>query len=131
MGDKDETREDPGPQLFALGAGTLANLDRGAAAKALDNAIAAAVRDCLDRPGDDRARKITLTLEITPVCEVIDNVVTCEGAKGCYKVRYRQPDWESRTLDFGVRTSGHLVFSDISPDNHRQPFLPFGEEDEK
>jgi len=109
--------------LFALTASTLAKLDRGAAAAALDRAISQAVRDCLDRPTDDRPRKITMTLEITPVNEVIDNVVSCEGAKGLYKVRMRQPDWESKTLDFGVRQNGMLVFAEMSPDNHKQPLL--------
>ena len=110
-------------ELFQLTASTLAKLDRGAAAAALDKAIETAVRDCLDRPSDERARKITLTLELVPVKDVIDNVISCEGAKGVYKVRYRQPDWESKELDFGVRENGMLVFSELSPDNHRQAML--------
>lgn len=117
--------------LFALTASTLVKLDRGAAAAALDKAIGQAVRDCLDRPSDDRPRKITMTLEITPLKEVIGSVVSCEGARGVYKVRMRQPDWESKTLDFGVRENGTLVFAEMNPNNHRQPLLfEHGEEDE-
>jgi hypothetical protein len=116
-------------ELFQLTASTLAKLDRGAAAKALDTAIAAAVHDCLDRPTDERARKITLTLELAPIKEVIGNVISCEGASGKFKVRYRQPDWESLKLDFGVRENGMLVFAEMSPANHQQPTL-FDREEE-
>jgi hypothetical protein len=115
--------------LFSLSAETLKQLDRGAAAAALDQAIQRAVKDCLDRPGDDRARKISLTLEVRPVTEVCNNVLTCEGARGCYKVRLRIPDWESQTLDFGVRENGLLVFNEHSPTNHRQATFFEGEED--
>ena len=122
-------------QLFALGTSTLAKLDRGAAAVALDKALERAVADCLDRPTDDRARKVILTLEVRPVKEVHENTVSCEGARGTYKVRYRQPDWESQELDFGVRKTragGMLVFSELSPANHRQTILPLagGEDDD-
>lgn len=119
-------------ELFALGTSTLAKLDRGAAAVALDKALERAVADCLDRPADERARKVTLTLEVKPVKEVHENTISCEGARGTYKVRYRQPDWESQELDFGVRQTragGMLVFSELSPANHRQTVLPLTDED--
>jgi len=116
------------PALFQLTAGSLKHLDRGAAGVSLDHAIARAVKDCIDRPGDDRARKITLQIEIKPVTETINNVITCEGAKGVYKVRLRTPDWESNELDFGVRENGMLIFSEDSPANHRQAQLFTDEE---
>ena len=109
--------------MFALGADTLQHLDRGVAAAALDKAIRAAVRDCIDRPGDERQRKITLSLALVPVREVIANVISCEGAKGTYLVRVRIPDYESQPLDFGVRENGLLIFSENSPGNHRQTNL--------
>lgn len=124
----------PEPELFQLTASTLAKLDRGAAAAALDQAIEAAVRDCLDRPADERVRKVTLSLEIRPIKEIHGSTVSCEGARGTYKARYRQPDWESRELDFGVRKTkagGMLVFSEMSPANHRQAMLPLEGEGEE
>ena len=93
----------PNLGLFRLGADTLANLDRGRAAAALNAALQQAVKDCINRPGDDRARKVTMVLEIKPVSETINNEISCEGAQGKYGVRLRVPDWESNTLDFGVR----------------------------
>jgi len=110
-------------EVHRLTAETLAKLDRGAAAAAFDRAITQAVRDCLDRPSDDRVRKVTLELQLTPIVEVLQNVVSCEGAHGSYKVRYKQPDWESAELDFGVRKPGMLIFNENSPANHRQTTL--------
>lgn len=127
---ENETNQHGGHQLFALTASTLSKLDRGSAAAALDLAISRAVRDCLDRPGEDRPRKITLQIDVVPVKEVIDNVLSCEGARGIYKVRYRQPDWESQELDFGVRENGMLVFSETSPGNHRQSTFFDGDDDD-
>jgi hypothetical protein len=78
--------------LFALNAETLSHLDSGRASAALDQALKKAVLDCLDRPGDDRPRKITLCLEVKPVMEVINQTISWEG--GCVawsgKVTYEQ-----------------------------------------
>jgi hypothetical protein len=117
--------------LFALNATTLKHLDCGKAAVALNLAITKAVKDCIDRPSDDRERKVTLSLAIKPVKEVVDNVISCEGASGAYKVQCAIPPWESQKLDFGVRENGMLVFSEHSPHNHRQvSFLDGSEEEE-
>lgn len=116
--------------ICRLGADTLDRLDRGAAGVAFNKAIEQAVVDCLDRPGDDRARTVTLQLVLKPVKEVHDNTISCEGARGVYKVRCKRPDYESQELDFGVRTNGMLVFSENSPANHKQPtFFDGGDED--
>lgn len=116
--------------LFALKAETLSHLDMGRASAALDQAIKKAVLDCLDRPGDDRPRKVTMTLELKPVMEVVNQSITCEGCTGQYAVRLRTPDWSSNKLDFGVRQNGTLVFNEHSPANHRQTTIFDNDEDE-
>lgn len=116
-------------EIYALTSGTLAKLDGGRAGVALDSALRQAVKDCLDRPGDERARKVTMEFQVTPVMELIDNQVSCEGAKGVYKVRVKVPDRESGLLDFGVRNNGMLVFNENSPANHRQATF-LGEDEE-
>ena len=116
--------------IFRLSTDTLAQLDHGRAAAALNTAIRQAVQDCLNRPGEDRARKVTMELDIKPVSDVIQNEITCEGATGMYKVRVRVPDWESSRLDFGVRQNGDLVFSENSPGNHLQTTIFDDEERE-
>lgn len=113
--------------IFRLSADTLRNLDRGRAAMALNAAIQQAVKDCINRPGDDRARKVTMQLNITPISETIGNEISCEGATGKYLVRVRVPDWESNTLDFGVKQNGDLVFSENSPGSHLQTTIFDGE----
>ena len=114
--------------IFRLSADTLSRLDHGRAAAALNTAIKKAVTDCLERPGDDRARTVTMQLSVKPVSDVIQNEITCEGATGNYKVKVTLPDWESNKLDFGVKQNGDLVFSENSPANHLQTTI-FDEEE--
>jgi hypothetical protein len=106
--------------LMQLTLENLHNLDMGAAAAAFKVALERAVRDCIARPSDDRARKVTFEFALKPVKDINDNVITCEGAKGSFKVRAKIPDWETRECDFGVKTNGMLYFSEESPQNHRQ-----------
>lgn len=116
-------------QLQKLTAATLKSLDKGKLAVTLEKALQRAVSDCIDRPGDDRARKVHLQFDLTPVVEVDENVVYCEGVKAKYQLRTKVPDWESRVLDFGVQRDGSLVFNEESPDNHRQTAIPFEDEE--
>lgn len=119
-----ETAPDNGG-IYALTADTIKHLDRGALAAAIDHAITQAVKDCLDRPADERKRTVSLAIDLTPVSETHGQVISCEGATGAYKVKLKIPDWESNKLDFGVKANGHLVFSSNSPKNHAQTtFLP-------
>ena len=115
--------------IFRLSADTLSKLDHGRAAAALNTAITKAVKDCLERPGDDRARTVTLQMTVKPVSEVIQNEITCEGATGRNKVKLSVPDWESQKLGFGVKQNGDLVFSENSPANHLQTTI-FDQESE-
>jgi hypothetical protein len=114
-------------QLFLLGAATIAQLDNGLAEAAFDKAIEQAIEDCIDRPADDRFRTVTLTLQLRPVSQTHGNTISCEGARGLYKVKLKRPDWESQELGFGVRkskTGAMAVFSGVNPDDHRQGVFP-------
>lgn len=118
-----------GVGLLPVRADTLGLLDRGRVGKAIEQFVKQATEDCMDRPGDDRARKILLEIEVKPVSEIHGESISCEGAKGVAKVRLKLPDRESATLDFGVRKGVGLVFSENSPSDHRQATL-FDEESE-
>lgn len=109
--------------LINLSLETLKDLDFGAAEAAFRQALERAVQDCLDRPGDDRARKILLQMTLKPVKVIRGNTIDCDGARGLFQVRCKIPDWETREVDFGVRNNGTLYFSPESPDNHRQGTL--------
>lgn len=107
---------------------TMEEVDYGKAMLAFQQALKRAVLDCIDRPGDKRARKITLQLNLTPVAEINGNTIDCESAKGTFQVRFKPPDYETTAVDFGVRNNGELVFNPNSPDNHRQETMFDGEE---
>ena len=105
-------------------------VDLGRVAAAFQKLVAHAVKDCVDRPDDDRGRTVTMELELCPVKEVVDNVITCEGAKGRFKMKCKLPQLETKVLDFGVKQNGILYFSEECPDNHRQTALPFDDDRE-
>jgi|GEM_PF-5310523 len=107
---------------------TAANLDkvaRGLPAAALHKKLAAAVRDCIDRPTVKAVRKVTLEMDLRPVCVFVGDTATCEGVKGTFAVKLKIPAHETSEVDFGVQQNGRLIFSETSPHNHRQGALPF------
>jgi len=116
--------------LKVLNLDTLKDLDLGRVGVGFGRLLEQAVRDCLDRPSDKRARKLTLQLAIKPKAEIVGNSISCEGASGVAQLKLKLPDYETQEVDFGVRENGRLVFSEDSPTNHRQATLGFGEEDD-
>ncbi len=108
---------------------SIQHLDLGKAAIAFKRALERAVKDCLDRPSDDRVREVNLKFAIKPVKEIVDNVISCEGAKGTFQVKAKVPDYETDVYDFGVKENGMMYFSDESPKNHRQSMLFGGDEE--
>jgi len=120
-------------ELYKLQAASLANLDRGALAVAMEYALAQAARDCIDRPTDDRARTVTVSISLKPKSEYDEETraVVITGAEGQYKVKCSVPDRESKPLDFGLQSDGTLVFNENVPDNHRQRSLLADEAKEK
>lgn len=121
-------------ELYKLQAASLAKLDRGTMAIALEHALQQAARDCLDRPTDDRARKVTVEISLKPKSEYDEDTRSVEivGATGQYRIKCSVPDRESKPLDFGLQTDGTLIFNENCPDNHRQrSLLPSEEETEE
>lgn len=106
--------------LKVLTLDTLKDLDFGKAESAFRIALERAVRDCLDRPGDDRQRKVIFQLTLKPVAEIMGQTISCEGAQGAFQVRCKIPDWETQAVDFGVKQNGTLYFSEESPRDHKQ-----------
>jgi len=102
---------------------TLTQLAHGKVGVAFDREIKRMIKDCLDRPSDERKRIITLTVEVTPTAVADGQVVTCEGAVCVAKVKSKLPDYESQKIDLGVRENGGAVFSPTCPENHRQQEL--------
>jgi hypothetical protein len=110
----------PNAMLKRLSLENLKDLDGGRALEAFHDQLKRAVLDCLDRPGDKRARKIVLQFTALPVPVINGNTIDCDSVKGTFQCRCKLPDHETRTYDFGVQQSGDLIFNPDSPEDHRQ-----------
>jgi len=115
-------------ELKELTLSSMSDLSHGAVGVAVDMLIKQAIRDCIDRPGDNRGRVLTLGLIFKPTPHVDGQSITCEGTKAVAKAKLKLPDYETNELDFGVRHNGSAVFSPHSPENHKQ--TSFIEDDE-
>lgn len=109
--------------LLRLNLETLKSLDMGSIDVAFRTHLERVVKDCLDRPGDKRSRKVAIELIAVPVPEIRGNTIDCDGVKATLKVKSALPDHETRTLDFGVKADGTLVFNEDSPCDHKQGTL--------
>jgi hypothetical protein len=113
--------------LQRLSLESIKELDGGAAMHTFQDAVQRAVKDCIERPGDKRARKVVLQLALVPVPMITGNTIDCDGAKGAFQCKVKIPDWETREVDFGVQNSGDLIFNPDSPRDHRQMTMLEGE----
>lgn len=107
--------------FFSLEA--LQHLDGGKAAVAFRRAVEDCVRDCQDRPLDDKARKVTLELSITPVAgedPEFENSFRAEGVEGQFKIATTLPKRQTKPYSFGIDAKGRMYFSRNSPDNVNQ-----------
>jgi hypothetical protein len=100
----------------------LAKLDGGRVAKSVDQAILRAVADCNDRPGLDKARRVTLEIDIEPVMEgsLHDIALT-------FRVGEKAPPRGSAAVVMRPAADGTLMFQDLSledPDQETIPFVP-------
>lgn len=114
-----------GLQRFDLD--TMKALDGGITPEIFQDAVRRAVKDCIERPGDKRARIVILQMKIVPVPLITGNTIDCDGAKGTFQCKTKIPDWETREVDFGVQNSGDLLFNPDSPRDHKQMTLLDGE----
>ena len=92
--------------IHSLSLASLQKLDCGNISDAFDAALKRAVADCVNRPREDRARKINLQVELTPDQEGDDVDVTVQ-------VKETIPSHQSTPLRMSVRKQGSqlmLVF---------------------
>lgn len=97
----------------------IARLDDERIAKAFALALDRARRDCHDRPALEKARKVTLTILMTP-CEDED------GSCGTVDVQFELDDNVPKraTRKYNMRSlSTGLWFNELSPDDVRQGTL--------
>lgn len=101
----------------ALTLESLEHLDLGKASAAFNSHIKRVATDCIDRPGDANARKVTMEVAIKPV---INDDGTAERIKMQIQVKSTVPSHRTRVYDLGLRHNGVLVFSEDSPTNFDQ-----------
>lgn len=105
-----------------LSADTLYKMDEGLVGSLIDYHLRNAVRDIIDRPGEAKPRKFTLTFTLKPVVAsggTVDKVGVVVTAKPAY------PPHQTRSIDTAVRASGSLIFSADSPENVDQETFGF------
>lgn len=93
---------------------TLKDLDFGRPAVAFELATQDAVRDCNDRPGDKRPRKVTMEFVII---HCIGDEGQCDGVTGEFKIKTTIPHRQTKPYSFGINRKGQLFFSEESPNN--------------
>jgi hypothetical protein len=103
--------------LLQLRLETLKDLDFGRPAVAFEQGLADAVRDCIDRAHDNRARKVTLEMVLIPV---IEDDGDCNQVEGEFKIKTVLPHRQTKPYSFGLNRQGRLFFSENAPDNVNQ-----------
>ena len=66
-------------------------------------------------------------MTITPVATIVGNTIDCDGVDGSFQCKTMLPNYETRSVNFGIKNSGDLVFNPDSPENHKQSTM-FDEE---
>lgn len=102
-----------------LSLATLGQLDLGKIDAAFAAELRHVVKDCIDRPHEESARKVVLELAVTPrasdgVCSVVD---------GEFTLKSTVPPRRTRPYEMAVHASGQLLVNPESPDDIRQGTL--------
>ena len=96
---------------------TLKDFDLGKPAVAFEQAMAEAVRNCLDRPGEKKARNVELTVNIKPVLQQDGDVVDVEVD---FTIKTKLPPWQTATRPVKPTKRGQLFFNDLASDDPDQ-----------
>jgi len=94
--------------LQELGFRNIPNLDMGTVDAMFANLLEHVVADCLDRPGDKKARVIKMECAITPV--MTGDV--CDGVKTEFKMNAGIPAYVSKTHHMAVRKMAGVISQD-------------------
>lgn len=98
---------------------SLKQLEDGKVVLAFDRELARVVRDCVDRPGDATARKVTLTMIVTP--DAYEGV--CEAVNSEFRVQSSVPVRRSRPYHMEVDARGAVLVNPASPEQVNQHTL--------
>lgn len=99
----------------------LASLEGGRVREAFDRELKRCEDDCRDRPTNQKARKLTIVLTMTPYTD--SDGVDLFGVDVGVQIKAAVPPKETRKYDMRAASGGGLEFNDMSPDNARQGTL--------
>lgn len=107
--------------------GSLDELDGGKIGRLVKNHLRRAADDCYDRPSDDRARKVTIEIELVPID---DGHGSAESVKTRVKCVCKVPHHQSRPYEMRIANRGSgLLFNSGAPDNLAQHTMAFEGDD--
>lgn len=106
--------------LHELSLETLDSLDFGKVSVAFKKHLQRLAHDCKDRPGDGKARTVTMTFAVVPVLEADGS---CDRVKLQVQVASKVPTHRTSLYDLALRPNGSFVFSEDSPTHFDQSTL--------
>lgn len=111
-------------ELKELTLATLAEIDGGRLAIAFKQALARCATDCDDRPGEKKARTVTVQVSVEPV---LDQDGMCEDCDVQVTIADSVPKRKSKAYNCSLRKGGHLLFHPESLEDHEQETFDFEE----
>jgi hypothetical protein len=118
-----------GNSLHELDFKSLAILDGGKANAQLASRLSVVSKDCQDRPGDVKARTVTVKMVFEPV---VDQDGFVSDVKMFVGIESKLPAYNSDGYSMGLRRRGNqatFVFNEDSLDNIDQGTLDMGDDD--
>lgn len=95
---------------------SLKDLDTGKVWQAFQMHLLRAAMDCLDRPADDKPRKVVLEFGLKPL---MADDGDCSEVVGQFAIHSKVPTHRTKLYSFGLRRNG-LVYNPDAPDNVNQ-----------
>jgi len=96
----------------------LKDFDGGRLATAIEQELTRAAKDCLDRPGEKKARKVELTFNLKP--QDVDKTGVADSVSFKFTIKLKTPERQSIDYSMAIKQNGSMAFSEHSPRNHRQ-----------
>ena len=98
---------------------SLKELSGGVVPAAFNKAVRQAAEDCINRPGDESARKVVLEMSLTP--READGV--CDAVETEFSIDVRVPKRRTRRYELGVDAKGRVLVNPESPGSIHQNTL--------
>lgn len=109
--------EQPNPKVREFLLENLPALDHGKLAAAFSAEMQHVVRDCMDRPLDDKARTITIAFEVKPMLHTDSASADIDKVAVEATVTSKLPVRRTRVYEMAVKQDGRATFHPELPDD--------------